>query len=251
MSGHSKWANIKRKKAKVDAAKGSTFSRLTKDILSAARQGGGNPDANFKLRLAIQKAKENNLPQHTIERAIQRATGGLEGVHYEEAVYEGYGPGGTAVLLEILTDNRNRTAGEIRHLFSRHGGSLGESGSVMWMFDQKGRITVPIGRGFTEDKLLELALEAGAEDLREDALAEEFEILTGADDLDQVQKSLLTAGVPMDRAELVRIPKTTVELTGGEAEKMLRLLELLEDHDDVQKVYANADFSDETLESLS
>jgi YebC/PmpR family DNA-binding regulatory protein len=248
MSGHSKWANIKRKKAKVDAQKGTTFSRLTKEIMSAARRGGGNPEANFRLRLAIQRARAANLPQSNIERAIQRATGQVEGVHYEEAIYEGYGPGGTAILLEIFTDNRNRTAGEIRHLFTRHGGSLGESGSVLWMFDHKGRITVPADRGWDEDRLLEVALEAGAEDLRADD--DEYEILTEPDALDDVQRALLEAGVPVDGVELTRIPKTTVELSGADAERCLKLLELLEDHDDVQKAYSNAEFSDETLETL-
>jgi YebC/PmpR family DNA-binding regulatory protein len=249
MSGHSKWANIKRKKAKVDAQKGTTFSRLTKEIMSAARRGGGNPDANFRLRLAIQRARQANLPQANIDRAIQRATGQVEGVHYEEAIYEGYGPGGTAILLEILTDNRNRTAGEIRHLFTRHGGSLGESGSVLWMFDQKGRITVPADQGWDEDRLLEAALEAGAEDLRRDD--DEFEILTDPEVLDDVQRALVARGVPINTVELTRIPKTTVELSGSDAERCLKLLDLLEEHDDVQKVYSNAEFSEEALETLS
>jgi YebC/PmpR family DNA-binding regulatory protein len=251
MSGHSKWANIKRKKAKVDAQKGTTFSRLTKEIMSAARRGGGNPDANFRLRLAIQKAKASNLPQSNIDRAIQRATGQVEGVHFEEAVYEGYGPGGSAILLEILTDNRNRTAGEIRHLFTRHGGSLGESGSVLWMFDQKARITVPAGRGWDEERLLEAALEAGAEDFRVPEDGEEFEILTEAEALDDVQRALAEAGAPIDTVELTRIPKTTVELDGADAERLLKLTDLLDEHDDVQKVYTNAELSEETLASLS
>lgn len=243
MSGHSKWANIKRRKAKVDAAKGNIFSRLTKDIMSAARQGGPNPETNFKLRLAIARAKENNLPQANIERAIQRATGQVEGVSYEEAIYEGFGPGGTAVLLEILTDNRNRTAGEIRHLFARHGGSLGESGSVAWMFDQKGRLEVPGDRGWDEDRLLEAALEAGAEDLRAEDGA--FEILTEPTRLDEVHRALLARGVPVERAERVWLPRATVELSGPEAERMLKLLDLLDDHDDVQRVFTNAEFADD------
>lgn len=250
MSGHSKWANIKRKKAKVDAAKGNIFSRLTKEIVSAARQGGPNPDANFKLRLAVLRAKQNNLPQANIDRAIARATGGAEGVHYEETVYEGFGPGGTAILLEILTDNRNRTAGDIRHLFARNGGNLGEGGSVAWMFDSKGRITVPRDQGWDEEALLEVALEAGAEDLRTDD-EDEFELLTDPDQLDQVQKSLSAAGVPISRAELTRLPKTTVVLKGAEAEHLIRLLDLLDDHDDVQKVYSNAEFSDDEEEPES
>lgn len=243
MSGHSKWANIKRKKAKVDAAKGQTFSRLTKEIMSAARQGGGNPDANFRLRLAVERARAANLPQGNIERAIQRAVGAGDGVHYDEIVYEGYGPGGTAVLLEILTDNRNRTAGEIRHLFTRHGGNLGENGSVQWMFDPKGRITVPKGGGWDEDRLLEAVLDAGADDLRSDD-EDVFEILTSPDELDVIQRALTDAGVPIEAVELTRLPKTTVDVAGTEADRLMKLLDLLDDHDDVQRVYANAEFPD-------
>jgi YebC/PmpR family DNA-binding regulatory protein len=243
VSGHSKWANIKRKKAKVDAAKGSTFSRLTKEIMSAARQGGPNPDANFKLRLAIARAREQNLPMANIERAIQRAVGGGEGSALEEAIYEGYGPEGTAILLEILTDNRNRTAGEIRHLFSRHGGNLGESGSVQWMFDPVGLVVVPQDGRVDEDRLLELALEAGATDLRNED--DEFWVLTEPDALEAVHQALVAGGVPVERAELTRLPKTTVPVADGAAERLMRLLDLLEEHDDVQRVYTNAEFPDE------
>lgn len=243
MSGHSKWANIKRKKAKVDEAKGATFSRLTKDIASAARQGGGNPDTNFKLRLAVAKAKEQNVPTANIERAIQRATGQLQGVTYEEGIYEGYGPAGTALLLEILTDNRNRTAGEVRHLFARHGGALSESGSVLWMFEQKGRLVVPRASGPGEESLLEAVLEAGGEDLTADE--DEWEVVTAADQLDAVHRALEEAGVPIDAASLVRIPTTTVEVEGPEADRLLRLMYLLEEHDDVQRVYTNALFPDD------
>jgi YebC/PmpR family DNA-binding regulatory protein len=243
VSGHSKWANIKRKKAKVDAAKGSTFSRLTKEIMSAARQGGPNPDANFKLRLAIARAREQNLPMANIERAIQRAVGGGEGSALEEAIYEGYGPEGAAILLEILTDNRNRTAGEIRHLFSRHGGNLGESGSVQWMFDPVGLVVVPHDGRVDEDRLLELALDAGATDLRSED--DEFWVLTEPDALEAVHQALVAGGVPVERAELTRLPKTTVPVTDGAAERLMRLLDLLEEHDDVQRVYTNAEFPDE------
>ena len=243
MSGHSKWANIKRKKARVDEAKGATFSRLTKEIASAARQGGGNPDTNFKLRLAVAKAKEQNVPTANIERAILRATGQMQGVTYEEGIYEGYGPGGTALLLEILTDNRNRTAGEVRHLFSRNGGALSESGSVQWMFAQKGRLSVPRRAAPSEEALLEAVLEAGGEDLEEDG--DEWEILTAADQLDAVHRALEEAGVAIDAASLVRVPTTTVEVEGADQDRLLRLMDLLEEHDDVQRVYTNALFSDD------
>jgi len=245
MSGHSKWANIKRKKAKVDAQKGTLFSRLTKEIMAAAKRGGGNPDTNFKLRIAIEKAKANNLPAANIERAIRRATGQEAGVHYEEAVYEGYGPGGTAIYLDILTDNRNRTAGEIRHIFSRHGGSLGETGCVAWMFEPKGRLVIT-QTDLTEEELLDIAIEAGADDLaRED---DEYVVLTAPDVLDLVRQAFEDRGIPVDEAELVRLPKTTVAVEGREAEQLMELLELLEDHDDVQRVYSNADFPDDWAE---
>lgn len=247
MSGHSKWANIKRKKAKVDEAKGAAFSRLTKDIASAARQGGGNPDTNFKLRLAVAKAKEHNVPTANIERAIQRATGQLSGVTYEEAIYEGYGPGGTALLLEILTDNRNRTAGEVRHLFTRHGGALSESGSVQWMFEQKGRLVVLRRHAPDEEALLQAVLDAGGDDLSGDE--EEWEILTAPDQLDAVHRALLDQGIEIDRAELVRVPTNTVEVEGADADRLMRLMDLLEEHDDVQRVYTNAAFPDD--ESLA
>jgi YebC/PmpR family DNA-binding regulatory protein len=245
MSGHSKWANIKRKKAKVDAVKGTVFSRLTKEIMSAAKRGGGNPDTNFKLRLAIDKAKANNLPAANIERAIRRATGQEAGVNYEETVYEGYGPGGTAVYLDILTDNRNRTAGEIRHIFSRHGGSLGETGCVAWMFEPKGRIVLaPTSK--SEEELLDLAIECGADDLSADG--DEYSVMTSPDMLDVVRQAFVDQGIMVDEAELVRVPKTTVAVSGHEAQTLMELLELLEEHDDVQHVYANADLPDELFE---
>ena len=243
MSGHSKWANIKRKKAKVDAAKGSTFSRLTKEVTSAARQGGPNPDTNFKLRLAVARAREANVPLSNIERAIQRATGAADGQSLEEIVYEGYGPGSAAILLEILTDNRNRTAGDIRHLFTRHGGNLGESGSVLWMFDQVGLAVVPEEPGVTEDRVLEVALEAGADDVRhEDG---EYWILATPDVLEAVNRALEASGLPVERAEVTRLPKTTTEVQGAEAERLVRLLDLLDEHDDVQRVYTNAELPEE------
>ncbi|AUW94262.1 MAG: YebC/PmpR family DNA-binding transcriptional regulator [Sulfobacillus thermosulfidooxidans] len=242
MSGHSKWANIKRKKAKVDAVKGTVFSRLTKEIMAAAKRGGGNPDTNFRLRLAIQKAKDNNLPQANIDRAIRRATGQEEGVHYEEVVYEGYGPGGVAVYLQILTDNRNRTAGEVRHIFSRHGGALGETGCVAWMFESKGRLTIT-ETNKSEEELLDVAIEAGADDLRrEDG---EFVVLTAPDVLDQVRESFESQGIKVDDVELVQLPKTTTEVSSDDAHKLLDLIDLLEDHDDVEKVFFNAEFPED------
>lgn len=243
MSGHSKWANIKRKKAKVDAVKGTVFSRLTKEVMAAAKRGGPNPEVNFRLRLAIQRAKAENLPQANIERAIRRATGQEPGVQYEETVYEGYGPGGTAVYLQILTDNRNRTAGEIRHIFSRHGGSLGESGCVAWMFEPAGRLVVPRGDR-SEEEWLELGIEAGANDIR---LEEEGEVvvLTPPDALDIVRSELEQRGVEVSEAGLVQIPKTTVAVSGHDAETLADLLELLEDHDDVENVFTNAEFVDD------
>lgn len=239
MSGHSKWANIKRKKAKVDAVKGNVFSRLTKEIMAAAKRGGGNPDHNFKLRLAIQKAKENNLPQSNIDRAIRRATGQEEGVNYEEIVYEGYGPSGVAVYLQILTDNRNRTAGEIRHIFSRHGGSLGETGCVAWMFEAKGRMILG-PTSLSEEELLDIAIEAGADDMRlED---DEYQVLTAPDILDQVREAFEKRGILANEVELVRLPKTLTAVSPEDASQLVVLLELLEDHDDVEKVFFNGEF---------
>ncbi|PSR30253.1 MAG: YebC/PmpR family DNA-binding transcriptional regulator [Sulfobacillus benefaciens] len=242
MSGHSKWANIKRKKAKVDAVKGTVFSRLTKEIMAAAKRGGGNPETNFRLRLAVQKAKANNLPQANIDRAIRRATGQEEGVHYEETVYEGYGPGGVAIYLQILTDNRNRTAGEIRHLFSRHGGALGESGCVAWMFEPKGRLVIQeTDKG--EEELLAAAIEAGADDLRRED--DEFVVLTAPDGLDQVREAFENQHIKVSEVELVQLPKTTTGVSDGEAKQLASLIDALEDHDDVEKVFFNGEFPDD------
>ncbi|MCY0884486.1 MAG: YebC/PmpR family DNA-binding transcriptional regulator [Firmicutes bacterium] len=245
MSGHSKWANIKRKKAKVDAVKGTVFSRLIKEVMAAAKQGGGNPDNNLRLRVAIAKAKENNVPQANIERAIRRATGQEAGVHYEEAVYEGYGPGGTALYMQILTDNRNRTAGEIRHLLSRHGGSLGESGCVAWMFEPRGQLTVARDAvpGLTEERVLDLAIEAGADDVRTEEDA--YLVLTAPEALEGVRAAFEAARIPVAETEWVMWPKTTVTVEGEDACKLYTLLELLEDHDDVSRVFTNADFGED------
>lgn len=242
MSGHSKWANIKRKKAKVDAVRGTVFSQLTKDIMAAAKRGGGNPDHNFKLRIAIQKAKENNLPQANIERAIRRATGQEEGVHYEEIVYEGYGPGGVAVYMQILTDNRNRTAGEVRHIFSRHGGALGETGCVAWMFEGKGRLTLG-PTNLSEEALLDIAIEAGAEDLRQED--GEIIVLTDPETVDTVREAFERHQIVVAEVELVRIPKTVTAVNAADAPQLMTLIELLEDHDDIEKVFFNGEFPDD------
>lgn len=243
MSGHSKWSTIKRKKAKVDAQKGKIFTRLSKEIIQAARQGGGDPEVNSSLKMAIQRAKEANLPNDNIQRAIQKGTGELGGVNYEEILYEGYGPGGVAVMLEIMTDNRNRTAGEIRHLFTRYGGNLGESGCVSWMFEKKGMIILERNQSLPdEDDLMLIVLDAGAEDLK--AEQDSYEVITAPEDLESVRKALVSAGGNPDVAEITMAPKSTVKLGEQEAEQMLKLMDALEDHDDVQELYANFETDD-------
>ncbi|MCL6634285.1 MAG: YebC/PmpR family DNA-binding transcriptional regulator [Peptococcaceae bacterium] len=245
MSGHSKWSTIKRKKAKVDAQRGKLFTRLSREIIVAARQGGGDPEANMRLKAAIQRAREANIPNENIVRAIQKGTGELSGSNYEEIVYEGYGPGGVAVLIEAMTDNRNRTAGEIRHIFSRNGGSLGESGCVAWMFSKKGLIVVEKeDNKMDEDDLMLLAIDSGADDFK--AEDDSFEITCEPGELQKVRESLEQAGVKIALAEAAMIPQSTVKLEGREAEQMMRLMEALEDHDDVQNVYANFEFDDES-----
>lgn len=246
MSGHSKWANIKRRKAVVDAQKGRVFSKMAREIAVAARQGGGNPETNFRLKTAIEKARAVNLPYENIQRAIQKGVGAGEGAAYDEVLYEGYGPGGVAILLEIMTDNRNRTAAEIRHLFSRHGGSLGESGSVAWMFDRVGVVTV---EGGDEEKVTLEALEAGADDVQnEDGT---HLVLTKPENLEAVRRALEAANLPVASAEVSYWPKTRVPLGGRDAERLLNLVEALEEHDDVQEVYANFEISDEELERFA
>lgn len=245
MSGHSKWANIKRKKAVVDAERGRTFSRLVREITSAARGGGGNPDANIRLRAAIEKARDQNLPAETIQRAIQRGSRAAAGEGFEAIQYEGYGPAGAAVLLLLATDNRNRTAAEIRHIFSKHGGALGETGCVAWMFERRG--VVRLGdEGLDEERLLEAALEAGADDSGQD---DEGPFVTcDPDRVDQVAQALRDQGLTVDDTEVDRVAANRVKLDGHDAERCLDLLADLEDQDDVESVYSNADFADEESE---
>ncbi len=249
MAGHSKWANRKHRKERQDAKKGKIFSKMAREIMVAARQGGPNPETNARLRLAIEKARDMRVPQENIERAIQRGAGGGEGADVEELLYEGYGPGGVAILLEIMTDNRNRTAGEIRHIFSRNGGNLGESGCVAWMFERKGLIVLNREEnGMDEEQVMLLALEAGAEDVR--TQDDTFEIVTGPDDFEAVKKELLARGVKPESAELTMLPKTEVRVEGKEAQQLLKLLEAMEDHDDVQEVHANFVMDDAELAEL-
>ncbi|MDH7480231.1 MAG: YebC/PmpR family DNA-binding transcriptional regulator [Syntrophomonadaceae bacterium] len=248
MSGHSKWANIKHRKAKQDAQRGKIFTKLGRELILAARAGGGDPATNLRLKMAVNKAREANMPMENITRAIKRGTGEIEGAAYEEVVYEGYGPGGVAVMLSAATDNRNRTAAEIRHIFSKNGGSLGESGCVAWMFSRKGVLNLE-ETALDEDELLMLALEAGAEDLRlEGGVAE---IITAPEDFEKVRDSLARSGLTFTRAEVTMVPQNVVSVSDRQqADAILRLVDLLEDHDDVQEVYANFDIPDAIMDSL-
>jgi len=241
MSGHSKWHSIKHKKGALDAKRGKLFTKFIKEITVAARYGGGDPDGNARLRKAILDAKAGNMPNDTIDRAIRRGTGEEEGVNYEEITYEGYGPGGVALLIESMTDNRNRTVAEIRHIFSKNGGNLGESGSVGWMFEKKGYIVVDKATK-SEEELFELAIEAGADDLRDDE--DNFEIITAPDAFEGVLNAVKTAGIEPQVAEVEMVPQNYIKLEGADARQILKLMEALEDHDDVQKVSANFDISE-------
>jgi YebC/PmpR family DNA-binding regulatory protein len=244
VAGHSKWAQIKRKKAANDAKRGKLFTSLIREITVAARSGGGDPNFNPRLRLAIDNAKAANMPADNIERAIKRGTGELEGVDYEEITYEGYGPGGVALYIETLTDNGNRTVAEVRHTLNKHGGSLGTAGSVAWQFERKGQIYIDAAR-YDEEALMMAALEAGAEDMqRED---ETYVVSTDPASFHGVQDALRERGIAFDQAELAMVPKAMVEVAGAEAQKLVRLLEALEDLDDVQKVWSNADIDEEAL----
>jgi len=240
MSGHSKWHSIKHKKGATDAKRGKLFTKFIKEITVAARTGGGDPDANARLRKAIADAKAGNMPNDTIDRAIRRGTGAEEGVHYEEITYEGYGPGGVALLINAVTDNRNRTVAEIRHIFSKNGGNLGESGSVGWMFEKKGYLVVDKAAK-AEDELFDLAIDAGAEDIRDDQ--DNWEIITTPENFEALHEAIKSANITPQVAEIEMVPQNYVNLEGAQANQMLKLMEALEDHDDVQKVSANFDMS--------
>jgi YebC/PmpR family DNA-binding regulatory protein len=248
VSGHSKWATIKRKKGAADAKRGQLFSKLSRAIIVAAKEGGPDPEANTTLASAIQKARDNSMPKDNIERAIQRGAGGGDGEAYESIVYEGYAPGGVAVITTILTDNRNRTASDLRRIFTKNGGSLGTPGSVAWQFDRKGVLLVE-REGVDEDELMELALAGGAEDIAEDGA--QWQVTTDPADFMAVRQALEQGGVAYASAELTMVPKTTVEVSEREARQVLRLIDELEDNDDVQGVYANFDISEEILEAVA
>jgi len=247
MSGHSKWASIKHKKGAVDAKRGKVFTKLIKEITVATRLGGKDPDSNSRLRVAIAAAKAENMPKDNIERAIKKGTGDLEGSNYEEVTYEGYGPGGVAVLIEVLTDNKNRAVADVRHLFERSGGNLGEAGCVAWMFSQKGLIVFQKDQ-VEEEMLFGLALEAGADDIKEDE--KELEVITEPSSFEQVKTAIENAGIRYTLAEITMIPKTTVKIDDKHAQQMLTLMENLEDNEDVNHVYANFDISDEAMEAI-
>ncbi len=246
MSGHSKWATIKRKKAAADAARGRIFTKLIKEITIAARDGGGDPEGNPRLRLAIQSAKANNMPAENIKRAILRGTGELPGVSYEEVTYEAYGPSGIAILISCVSDNKNRLVAELRHLLERHGGKLAEAGSVAWAFQKKGVITVP--KQYDEDTVLEIILDAGAQDMKTEEDA--YEITTPPDAFERVRKALEENGIKVEHAEMQMVPQNTVRVEGKDAEYVLKLMEVLEEHDDVQHVYSNFDIDDKVMASF-
>jgi YebC/PmpR family DNA-binding regulatory protein len=241
MSGHSKWATTKRKKAVIDSKRGKIFTKLIKEITISAREGGGDSAGNPRLRLAIDNAKAANMPADNIERAVKKATGELEGQTYSELTYEGYAPAGIAIIVDVATDNKNRTVAEVRHIFSKHGGGMGESGSVAWMFDKKGVITLP-NQGKTEDEIMEIIIEAGADDM----LTEEdfFEVQTSIENFENVRKALIDKKITVENASLQWVAKNTIPIKGEDAEKVIRLIETLEDNDDVQNVFTNADFLD-------
>ncbi|MDN5302909.1 MAG: hypothetical protein PWQ60_2423 [Thermoanaerobacteraceae bacterium] len=242
MSGHSKWANIKHKKAKVDAQKGKIYTKFSKMIIVATREGGPDPNANSRLKDIIEKAKEANMPNENIMRAIKRGSGELGGADYEEIIYEGYGPGGAAILLDVMTDNRNRTAGELRHIFDKHGGNLGEAGCVAWMFDKKGLIIIEKDGNTDVDNIMMVAIDSGADDVEEQE--DSIEITTSPEQYETVKKALEENNIKISSAEVTFLPKTTLSLSAKESESINRLLEALEDHDDVQNVYTNYEPAD-------
>ena len=244
MSGHSKWATIKHKKAATDAKRGRAFTKVIREITIASRVGGGDPDSNPRLRTAIAQAKNENMPNDNIERAIQRGTGQLEGEQYEEVNFEGYGPGGVGMIVQVVTTNRNRVVSEIRHMMSRHGGNLAETGAVGWMFSRKGQIVISKEQA-GEDKMLSIVLDAGAEDLRDDGSS--WEVLTPPDAFENVREALSKAGLKPESAEIAWVPQNYIKLTGSAAQQMLRLVEGLEEHDDVQHVFANFDIDEKEM----
>lgn len=247
MSGHSKWSTIKHKKGAADKKRGKIFTKLIKEITVAARMGGGDPEANPRLRQALAAAKAQNMPKENFERAVKKGTGELEGVSYEEIIYEGYGPGGVAVLVECLTDNRNRTIADVRYMFSKAGGNVGTDGCVAWMFDKKGLIAVAKD-AVDEDTLMEVALDAGAEDIRDEG--DVFEVITEPAEFEAVQQAIDNAEIPYQMAEITMLPQTMTAVTGKEAEQMIRFMDALDDCDDVQKFYTNADIPDEAFEGM-
>lgn len=247
MSGHSKWSTIKRKKGAADAKRGKVFSKIIKEVTIAARIGGGDPEGNPRLRAAIALAKSENMPKDNIDRAIKKGTGGLDGAAYEEVGYEGYGPGGVAILVQVLTDNKNRTVADIRHIFTKNNGGMGETGCVAWMFEKKGYIVFDKSK-IDEEALMEWALEAGVEDIREQE--SEWEVITSVENLEKIRAALEAKKWTPQVVEMTMLPKNTVTLDGKNAEQMLRLMEALEDNEDVQNVYANFDIPDKVMEAM-
>lgn len=247
MAGHSKWKNIRIKKGRVDAQKGKLFTKLSRDILMACRHGGADPDANFRLKDAILRAREASMPRDNIERLLERARGGGEGTDLDEVVYEGYGPAGVAIMVEAATNNRNRTAAEIRLIFSKNGGNFGESGCVAWLFDRKAQITGP-AQGVSEERLMEVAIEAGADDVQYDE--DGYTILCEVSALSEVRQHLSQAGIPVQSSDLTMVPKNTVTVSRESAPQLMKLMDLLEDHDDVQQVHANFDIPADVMEAL-
>ena len=247
MSGHSKWSTIKHKKGAADAKRGKIFTKVIKEITVAARIGGGDIDGNPRLRLAVQKAKEVNMPQENVTRAIKKGTGELEGVQYEETSYEGYGPGGVAIFMEVMTDNKNRTVGELRATLGKNGGNMGENGCVAWIFEQKGLITVKIAEN-GEEELLELAIDAGADDMQ--TVDDYYEITISVESFEPVRKAIEDTKIKTESSELTRIPQNTVNVEEKHCKSLLRLMDTLEDHDDIQKVYSNFDITDEIMATI-
>jgi len=248
MSGHSKWATIKRKKAATDAKRGAIFTRVIKEITVAARLGGGDPATNPRLRMAIAQAKNANMPSSNIERAIKKGTGELPGVHYESGTYEGYGPGGAAILMDVMTDNKRRTVADIRHLITKYGGNLGESGSVAWQFESRGTLTIP-SDGVSEDDLFDLAVDYGADEIEQED--NQFIVAVPAEKAFQLQSALEERSIEVENIEVGLEPKSTVEVTGNDAQRLLKLLDALEENDDIEKVYSNCDIHEEDLAAFT